>query len=166
MHHQFAAIVDDTLALRDKYVPTAKVSVLSNGSMIDRPAVIAALKRVDNNILKFDSAIEATVRAVNQPVKEVDPDTLAEQMKAFDGKQIIQTMFLRGSWQGQIFNNTSPEELDAWEAWIVKVKPASVMIYSLDRDTPAEGLQKVLPAELEQIANRIRRHGIPATVAT
>ena len=166
MHHQFAAIVDDTLALRDKYVPTAKVSVLSNGSMIDRPAVIAALKRVDNNILKLDSAIEATVRTVNQPVKEVDPETLAEQMKVFEGKQIIQTMFLRGIWQGHSFDNTSPAELDAWEAWIVKVKPASVMIYSLDRDTPAEGLQKVLPSELEQIANRIRRHGIQATVAS
>ncbi len=166
MHHEFAAIVDDTLALRDKYVPSAKVSVLSNGSMIDRRSVIEALKRVDNNILKFDSAIMETVRAVNQPVKEIDPDAFAEQMKVFEGKQIIQTMFLRGSWKGSAYDNTQPRELDAWEAWIVKVRPASVMIYSLDRDTPADGLQKISAAELEEIAIRIRRHGIPVSVAS
>ncbi len=166
MHHEFAGIVDDTLALRDKYVPSAKVSVLSNGSMIDRRSVIEALKRVDNNILKFDSALMDTVRAVNQPVKEVDPETLAEQMKVFEGKQIIQTMFLRGSWRGRLYDNTRPEELDAWEAWIVKVRPTSVMLYSLDRDTPAEGLQKVSSSELEKIAARIRKHGIPVSVAS
>jgi len=166
MHHEFAGIVDDTLALRDKYVPSAKVSVLSNGSMIDRRSVIEALKRVDNNILKFDSALMDTVRAVNQPVKEVDPETLAEQMKVFEGKQIIQTMFLRGSWRGRIYDNTQPEELDAWEAWIVKVRPASVMLYSLDRDTPAEGLQKVSSSELEKIAARIRKHVRSVSVAS
>ena len=67
LHPHFADIVDDTLRLRDCYFPMAKVSVLTNSTRIDRPDVVAALKKVDNNILKLDSAIDATVSLVDRP---------------------------------------------------------------------------------------------------
>ena len=43
-HPRFAGIIDDTLALRDRYFPKAKVSVLSNSTMLFRPEVVEALK--------------------------------------------------------------------------------------------------------------------------
>ena len=165
MHPDFSGIIDDTILLRDKYSPVSKISVLSNATMLDRPDVVSALKKVDNNILKLDSIFLSTVELIDQPLKKVDSDKLAGQLKAFDGKFIIQTMFLRGKRNEVIIDNTVQAELDAWESWIQKVCPASVMIYSLDRDTPADNLEKVAAKELEFIANRVRRHGIPVSVA-
>ena len=48
-HPHFAKIIDDTIRLRDQYCPKAKVSVLSNSTMIHRQTVHDALMRVDNN---------------------------------------------------------------------------------------------------------------------
>ena len=39
LHPDFAGIVDDTLALRDRFFPSAKVSVLTNSTRIDRDEV-------------------------------------------------------------------------------------------------------------------------------
>ena len=44
-HPHFPEIIEDTLALRDKYFPKAKVSVLSNSTFIHRPAVFEALNK-------------------------------------------------------------------------------------------------------------------------
>ena len=166
MHPEFSGIIDDTILLRDKYSPESKVSVLSNATMLDRPDVVSALKKIDNNILKLDSAFPSTIELIDQPLKTVEPDKLAGQLKIFDGKFIIQTMFLRGKRNGVIIDNTIQAELDAWESWILKVRPASVMIYSLDRDTPADNLEKIMARELESIADRVRRHGIIVSVAS
>ena len=68
LHPHFPGVIDDTLRLRDKYFPQAKVSVLTNSTQIGRPEIAEALKRVDNNILKLDSAIESTMRTLDRPV--------------------------------------------------------------------------------------------------
>ena len=62
LHPDFPAIIDDVLRLRDEFYPEAKVSVLTNSTRIFTPAVAEALKKVDNNILKLDSAIDHTIR--------------------------------------------------------------------------------------------------------
>ena len=49
-HPDFGGIIDDTIRLRDKYCPKAKVSVLSNATRAMLPEVHKALERVDNNI--------------------------------------------------------------------------------------------------------------------
>ena len=66
-HPHFPEIIEDTLALRDKYFPAAKVSVLSNSTFISRPAVFDALNKVDNNILKLDTVDEEYIRTVDRP---------------------------------------------------------------------------------------------------
>ena len=55
MNPDFPEIIDVTLRLRDKYFPNAKVSVLSNATLIGRKAVAQALMKVDNPILKIDA---------------------------------------------------------------------------------------------------------------
>ena len=51
LHPQFAEIIDDTIALRDKYFPQVKISVLCNSTRLGDESVVAALRKVDNNIL-------------------------------------------------------------------------------------------------------------------
>ena len=115
MHPDFPAIVDAVVVLRDRVVPQAKVSVLSNSSRIDKAEIRAALLKVDNNILKLDSALESTVQWLNRPVKKTySIRQQIEYMQLFEGKLIVQTLFLRGTFLGKIIDNTTEEEITAW----------------------------------------------------
>ena len=161
LHPDFPEIVDIVNELRDKYFPAARTSVLTNSTRIFDPKVADALRRVDNNILKLDSAIEPTMRLIDNPVqKEFTVERLVEALAQFAGEGIIQTMFLRGEHNGRRIDNTTPEEIDALIEAYLKIRPKEVMIYSLDRSTPEEHLEKVERPELEEIAARIREAGI------
>lgn len=165
IHPKFPEIIGDTIALRDELCPSAGISVLTNGTMICREKIREALLKVDNNIVKLDSAFDDTVRLIDNPQGDYSVVRTAECMKAFGGKIIIQTMFLRGTYNGQVVDNTTDREIDAWLAVIADVRPSKVMVYTIDRDTPAEGLEKVTVAEMEKIAERIRELGIECSVS-
>jgi wyosine [tRNA(Phe)-imidazoG37] synthetase (radical SAM superfamily) len=165
MHPDFEQIIDDTIALRDKHCPSAKVSVLSNATQIHREDVRRALLRVDNNILKLDSAFDATVQLVNKPQGAYTVARIVELLKAFEGRLIVQTMFLRGEYLGQRVDNTTEEEVAAWLRLIEEIAPKQVMVYSLDRDTPCKTLEKVEKDELSEIAKRVEALGIACSVA-
>ena len=165
MHPDFENIIEDTLALRDKHAPAAKVSVLSNATQIHREDVRRALLRVDNNILKLDSAFDATVQLVNKPQGNYTVARTVELLKMFEGNLIVQTMFLRGEYLGQRVDNTTEEEVSAWLKLVASIAPKQVMVYSLDRDTPCQTLEKVEKDELRAIAARVEALGIPCSVA-
>jgi Fe-S oxidoreductases len=166
MHPEFEAIINDTITLRDRLCPSAKVSVLSNATQLHREDVRRALMEVDNNILKLDSAFDATVRLMNNPQSSsFTVRNLVEQMKDFAGHLIIQTMFLRGECSGQKVDNTTEKEVSAWLALIAEIRPQQVMVYSLDRDTPCRTLEKIPREELQVIAARVEALGIPCPVA-
>lgn len=165
MHPDFEQIIDDTIALRDALCPSAKVSVLSNATQLHREDVCRALRRVDNNILKLDSAFDTTARLMNNPAANYSVAATVERMKHFSGEFILQTMFLRGEYQGQRVDNTTPEEVEAWLRRVEESAPRQVMVYSLDRDTPCKTLEKVAREELMQIAERVEALGIPCSVA-
>ena len=165
MHPDFEKIIEDTIALRDKHCPAAKVSVLSNATQIHREDVRRALLRVDNNILKLDSAFDETVQLVNKPQGAYTVARTVELLKAFDGNLILQTMFLRGEYLGKRVDNTTEEEVSAWLKLVEEIKPKQVMVYSLDRDTPCQTLEKVEKEELREIAARVEALGITCSVA-
>ena len=164
-HPDFEQIIDDTLRLRDEICPTAKVSVLSNATMIGRDSVRRALERVDNNILKLDSAFDDTVRLIDGPQGSYSVAETVVQMKRFEGRLIVQTMFLRGTYDGRTVDNTTGREVDAWLALVREIAPRQVMIYTIDRDTPAPDLEKVPLEELRAIASRVEALGISVSVA-
>ena len=166
LHPEFEAVIGDTIALRDALCPSAKVSVLSNATQLHREEVRRALLRVDNNILKLDSAFDATARLMNTPQSPAyTVRGVVEQMKGFDGRLTVQTMFLRGECDGQKTDNTTEEEVSAWLRLIEEIRPRQVMVYSLDRDTPCRTLEKVPREELQAIAARVETLGIPCSVA-
>ncbi len=161
MHPEFEAIIGDTLGLRDRFCPSARVSVLSNATMIGHESVRRALSRVDNNILKLDSAFDDTVRLIDNPPAGYSVAQTVRNMKLFSPRPIIQTMFLRGCG----VDNTTPAEVEAWLELLKDIEPQKVMIYTIDRDTPAEGLEKIPLAELNAIAARVETLGIPVSVS-
>ena len=163
MHPEFEAVIDDTLALRDELCPSARVSVLSNATQIHRDDVRRALLRVDNNILKLDSAFDATVRLMNNPCGTYSVRETVERMKLFGGRMILQTMFLRGEIGGCRIDNTTDTEVEAWLRLVREISPASVMVYSIDRDTPCRTLEKVSHDDLQRIASRVGALGIPCS---
>lgn len=166
MHPDFEAIIDDTISLRDRLCPSAKISVLSNATQLHREGVCRALGRVDNNILKLDSAFDHTVQLINQPHQaHYTVRGVVDQMKRFEGEMILQTMLLRGEYNGTKIDNTTAEEVEAWLKLVEEIRPRQVMIYSLDRDTPCDTLQRVSREELEAIARQVEALGIPCSVA-
>ncbi|MDR0756556.1 MAG: radical SAM protein [Tannerella sp.] len=167
LHPAFAGIIDDTLALRDRWCPQAKVAVLSNSTMIWKESVFQALCRADENIMKLDSATDTCMWQIDQPESaDFTCEQVIRQLCRFGGKVIIQTIFLRGERDGLAIDNTVEAEIDAWMDAIKKINPRKVMIYTIDRETPIKSLQKVPPDELYAIAARVRAAGFEVSVST
>ena len=164
-HPHFPEIIDDTLALRDKYFPKAKVSVLSNSTFIDRPAVFDALNKIDNNILKLDTVDEEYIHRLDRPNGKYSVKKIIEKMKEFKGICIIQTMFLKGSYLGKDMDNTSDKFVLPWLEAVKEIAPRQVMIYTIDRETPDHDLQKATHEELDRIVELNKKAGIPATAS-
>lgn len=164
-HPYFPEIIEDTLALRDKYFPKAKVSVLSNSTFIHRPAVFEALNRIDNNILKLDTVDSDYIHLIDRPAGKYSVSEIIDNLKAFKGNCIIQTMFMKGTYQGQDVNNTSDKYVLPWLEMIKEIAPRQVMIYTIDRETPDHDLQKATHEELDRILFLLIEAGISASAS-
>ena len=186
-HPHFAEIIGDTIRLRDQYCPGAKVSVLSNATMIHRQAVHDALMLVDNNIQKLDTVSPLYINKVDRPVGNYDVEKIIEGMKAFRGHVIIQTMFMRGmikrsmirsaegrllpegrkndQWSMESVDNTGEEYVAPWLEVVKAIKPQQVMIYTIDRETPAHDLLKATHEQLDAIRDRVIAAGISCTAS-
>ena len=165
VHPQFNEIIDDTIALRDRYCPDAKVSVLTNATMLSKPTVFEALLKVDNNILKLDTVDTAYIKRVDRPNGRYDVREIIGYMKKFGGKAVIQTMFLKGEVDGVDVNNTVEEYVAPWIEAVKEIAPREVMIYTIDRETPQKGLIKATHEELDRIVKRLTDAGIKASAS-
>lgn len=164
-HPDFPAIIDDTIALRDAYCPSAKVSVLCNAVLAGRPAVREALLKVDNNILKLDTVSAEYIANVNRPTGKYSVEDTIEALAAFQGRCIVQTMFMKGEWEGRNVDNTGDEYVKPWLEAVARIRPRQVMIYTIDRETPATQLQKATREELDRIAALVKATGTDVSVS-
>lgn len=161
-HPEFLDIIRDTISLRDKYCPKAKVSVLSNATFCGRPDVHQALMLVDNNILKLDTVNEDYIRLIDRPVSaSYNVNDVIKWMKAFNGHCIIQTMFMRN----EGVPNTTDDYVLPWLDAVREIAPQQVMIYTIDRETPVKSLAKATPEELDGIRDRVIAMGIPCSAS-
>ena len=164
-HPHFAEIIGDTIRLRNQYCPQAKVCVLSNSTMIHRQSVHDALMQVDDNILKLDTVDPQYIHEVDRPNGHYDVQTIIDRMKAFNGHIIIQTMFMRGQYQGKSVDNTSEQYVAPWLDVVRQINPQQVMVYTIDRETPAQDLEKASREQLDAIRDRVIAAGIPCTAS-
>lgn len=167
MHPEFEGIIADTCALRDRYCPSAKVSVLSNSTQLGREQVVRALWMCDNRILKLDSAITETMRMIDDPVNPaLTVDEIIARLQVFGGDFTLQTCFLRGTLpDGRIVDNTTPDELDAWYTAVRRLHPKQIMIYVIDRATPVKTLEKIAHEQMEAIAAPLIAEGFNVSIS-
>jgi wyosine [tRNA(Phe)-imidazoG37] synthetase (radical SAM superfamily) len=164
LHPDFNAIIDDTIALRDKYFPSCKISVLSNATMLHKAEVVSGLKKIDQNILKLDSGTEEMFQLINQPGGKITLKQVVDGIKQFGENLIVQTMFVRGEYHGKKIDNTTDSEVEAWMKLIKEINPPLIMIYPIARETPVSGIEKISVKELEAIAAKVRKTGIQINV--
>lgn len=160
MNPDFAEIIDVTLKLRDQYFPDAKVSVLSNATLLGREKIAQALMKVDNPILKIDASSQELVEKINKPVGTYSLDKVIENLKNFNGNFILQTMFLRSS----EFDTASPEALTSWHDIVRTLKPRQVMVYTIDRETPDKTLGKYTVEEMTAMVQPLIDEGFDIQV--
>ena len=138
LNPEFPRIIEDTLRLRDVFYPDAKVSVLSNATRVHVPEVFEALRKVDNPIMKSDAPTDELVRLIDNPAPGYSLARTIEALRRFEGDFVLQTMFLRSP----DFDSSSPEVLDGWKAIVRDLRPRKIMVYTIDRPTPMQGLEK------------------------
>ena len=155
LNPDFAAIIDITLELRDRYYPDAKVSVLSNATRIGREDVFQALRKVDNPILKIDAPTAALAAKINQPQCDYDVDQVVEDLRRFEGNFVLQTMFLKAP----EFDSSSPEVLEGWMRIVRDLRPREIMVYTIDRETPMKGLQKMTVDQMRELVQPLLDEG-------
>lgn len=155
LNPDFPQIVDDTLALRDQYYPQAKVSILSNATRAHIPAVFKALTKVDNPIMKIDAPTNELVAKINHPAPGYDVKRVVEALKQFNGNFVLQTMMLRS----RHFDSSSPEVINGWMNIVREIRPREIMVYTIDRPTPEEGLEKFSVEEMRQLVKPLLDEG-------
>ncbi|MFA5712763.1 MAG: radical SAM protein [Bacteroidales bacterium] len=165
MHPQFGEIVEGTLKLRDLFASKAKVSVLTNGSRIGVEEVAEALLKVDNAIIKIDSPYRESIEILNRPQYRFSLERMERELERFKGLFVLQTLFVEGEVDGEEFSNASKQEVVEWYSLIDRVRPREIMIYTIDRETPAKGLRKISIERLEEIATPLRDRGYKVTVS-
>lgn len=165
LHPEFQKIIDFTIEARKAYFPKARIAVLSNGSLLHKAEIRKALSRVDEAILKLDSANQESNLLLNHPRYPFNTNDHIAKLKLMNGQFILQSLFVEGVIDGIAFNNSSDSEVNAWLKVVKDLRPKKVMIYTIARDTAAEGLRKVLPERLNEIAAHVHSLGIETQVS-
>lgn len=155
LNPHFPQIIDDTLALRNRSFPKAKVSVLSNATRVHVPEVFTALCKVDNPIMKIDAPTNELIDRINKPAPGYDIKRVVEALKKFEGNFVLQTMMLRSD----DFDSSSPEVLNGWMDIVRELRPREVMVYTIDRPTPATNLRKFTEDEMRQLVKPLIDEG-------
>jgi wyosine [tRNA(Phe)-imidazoG37] synthetase (radical SAM superfamily) len=155
MHPDFPAVIELVLELRDRYFPDAKVSVLSNATLLGRKDIAEALMRIDNPILKIDAATDALVQKMNKPVGVYRLSEVVDNIKRFDGKFILQTMFLKSP----DFDLSTSENLSGWMDIVRELKPREIMVYTIDRETPDKTLGKYTVDQMREMVQPLIDEG-------
>ena len=166
MHPDFAGIIDDTIEIRNRLCPETKVAVLSNSTMLHKEEVVQALCKADENLMKLDAVKDDLIAQIDQPeIRDFTAEKLIGQLIRFHGKLIIQTIFLTGEQNGVRIDNTRDENVTPWIEALKKIRPAKVMIYTINRDTPVKTLQKTPVETLEKIAEKVRQAGFDVSIS-
>ncbi len=153
LNPQFPEIVDITLALRDRFYPKAKVSVLTNATRCGEEPVFQALRKVDNPILKLDAPTDELAALVNRPVGPCHVKDIVSWMSRFDGNFVLQTIFLKG--QGW----ASEDWVSAWMDIVRVLRPREIQVYTIDRETPMKGLLKYTPDQMRALVQPLINEG-------
>ncbi len=155
LNPEFPQIISETLELRDRYLPSSRVSVLSNATRAHIPEIFEALRRVDSPIMKIDAPTSALAALINHPAPGYDVERVIDSLRKFDGDFILQTMFLRS----KDFDSSSPEVLLPWMDIVRDLRPREIMAYTIARPTPEQGLEKFSAEQIRTLVQPLIDEG-------
>jgi wyosine [tRNA(Phe)-imidazoG37] synthetase (radical SAM superfamily) len=164
LHPKFEQIVSDVILVRNLLLPESKISVLTNATMLHKQSVKSGLAKVDTCMFKLDAGTEELFQQINQPLGGLTLEKIKKQLKEVTRDIVIQSMFFKGNYKGHEIDNTATHEVEAWVQHILDIKPKSVMLYSINRATPAKGLKAVSKAELTKIGSHLKQYDIEAQI--
>ena len=166
LHPEFEEIIEDTIRLRNRYMPHVKIAVLSNSTRLMDDSIYNSLKKIDLNILKLDSVDPETIKLINCPLEQYDLTEIIEKLKSFQGKIIIQVLYFKGQYKDSYIDNSGDDEFVPWLEKIKEIRPEMVMLYTIARDTPFNSLEKISEKRLNQIARKIEDAGFQTSVSS
>lgn len=155
LNPEFPQMVDVTLELRDRFFPECRVAVLSNATMVWKDEVFQALSRVERPIMKIDAPTTALARLINKPWPGYSVEKVVESLKRFNGRFVLQTMFLKSG----DFDSSAPEVLGGWMDIVRMLRPRKIMVYTIDRETPQKGLVKFTAEEMASLVSPLAEEG-------
>ncbi|MCL2312373.1 MAG: radical SAM protein [Firmicutes bacterium] len=164
LHPNFCQIIDNMIVLRDKYYPKTAITCLSNATQLANKYLLSVLQKIENPILKLDAVTEPLFQLINKPIIDISVNEIINHLQKLNGNFILQSLFLKGMFNNQTFNNAEESHLSLWIDVVKKLNPKQVMLYSLDRNTPAQGLEKITAEELQKITIKLQKFGIQAKV--
>ena len=147
MHPRFPLVVERVLEVRDRLAAAVKVVVMSNGLSCGKPAVRAALDRLDERLMKLDPGPPALVNGV-----AYDRGRLVADLRAL-ADVTVQALVV----QGPGYDGASDESVEEWLAALARLQPKAVQVYSIARPPADPRVRPVARAQLEAIAARARR---------
>lgn len=172
LYPYFPAVVDVVNAMRDRYVPQAATTLLTNATQLRRPEVFAAVMKLTNPCLKLDAGTAEMRQLINRNIASSPNgnegcswEELIDNLIRFGNHGIIQTLLFDGlDDEGHVLSNITPEQFEPYLSILQRIRPRYVMLYSLDRATPAKRLRKLERAELDVYARRIQEVGVDVKV--
>jgi wyosine [tRNA(Phe)-imidazoG37] synthetase (radical SAM superfamily) len=164
LHPNFCQIIENLIILRNKYYPGTAITCLSNATQLANKYLFSVLQKIENPVLKLDAVTEPLFQLINKPIVDISVNEIIKQLQKLNGNFILQSLFLKGEIDKQAFNNAEEPHLSLWIHTVKQINPRQVMLYSLDRGTPAQGLEKITAEELQKIAVKLQQFGIAAKV--
>ena len=145
LYPEFPAAVNLVRELGTKYLPWARIAILTNATTLCDRGLFEAVRRIDLKCVKLDAG-----RAwMNRP-REGDQLKTLLSVWAEIPNLTLQSFFSEGR-----FDNTSREWLEPWIEQVKTVKPRRVQLYTLDRSPAVGAMEKASLSTLSRIGRRL-----------
>jgi wyosine [tRNA(Phe)-imidazoG37] synthetase (radical SAM superfamily) len=142
--------IGDVLRYCKEQKPAVPVAVLTNGTLLSDKKVREELLDADVVLPSLDAAVENDFLRTDRPAHGIKLneyiDGLIDFSKEYSGKIWLEIFILPGY-------NDDEENLTALREAIIKIKPDSVQLNSLDRPGTIDGLRKASHSQLKTIAD-------------
>src|SRR5262245_17757406 len=159
LHPHFEEAVERITAVRDRIAPSLPIAILSNSTTAARPEIQRGLAWCDERYMKLDAGDPFTFAGINGTKQSLID--LVDALRALP-PIIVQAMFVDD--EAGARGNTSEAAVNLWLAAVETVRAEGVHIYTIDRAPALASLRPVSGRRLREIAERVRRTGIPLQV--
>lgn len=140
--------IGDVLNFVNKNYPNVKTAVLTNGTLLSDKNLRKELLKADVILPSLDAAGQEAFEKINRPAPGIIVQDYIQGMidlrKEYDGKIWLEVLFLKGY-------NDSKDDLERLKKAILKIKPDSIQLNTLDRPGTVEGLLPLTKEELLHI---------------